>query len=187
MAQSLNSLVFISSSTLFVRLITMVVCEPNAAFFGFMGVTCAVVFSNLGAAYGTAKAGVGIASMGVMRPDLVMRSTLPVVMAAVLGIYGLVMGNFIRQAIANNDKTYSYYLAYSHLGCGLTVGLSSLASGLCIGIAGDAGVRAIAQQPRLFIGVLLILIFAEALGLYGFIIGILIYQDEKTGHCEPFA
>lgn len=30
-----------------------------------MGVTSALVFANLGAAYGTAKSGVGIASMGV--------------------------------------------------------------------------------------------------------------------------
>ena len=29
-----------------------------------MGVTSALVFANLGAAYGTAKSGVGIASMG---------------------------------------------------------------------------------------------------------------------------
>ena len=36
----------------------------------FMGVTSALVFANLGAAYGTAKSGVGIASMGVGRPDV---------------------------------------------------------------------------------------------------------------------
>ena len=30
---------------------------------------------------------------------------------------------------------------------------------------GDAGVRANAQQPRLYVGMILILIFAEALGL----------------------
>eukprot|EP00951_Prasinocladus_malaysianus_P036659 scaffold387965_cov31-Prasinocladus_malaysianus.AAC.1 len=35
----------------------------------------------MGAAYGTAKSGVGIASMGVMRPELVMKSIVPVVMA----------------------------------------------------------------------------------------------------------
>ena len=45
----------------------------------------------LGAAYGTAKSGVGIASMGVMRPELVMKSIVPVVMAGVLGIYGLII------------------------------------------------------------------------------------------------
>ncbi|CAE8653111.1 unnamed protein product [Polarella glacialis] len=65
-------------------------CDPSSAFFGFMGVTSAIVFANMGAAYGTAKSGVGISSMGVMRPDMVMRSIIPVVMAGVLGIYGLI-------------------------------------------------------------------------------------------------
>jgi len=60
-------------------------CDPSSAFFGFMGVTSAIVFANMGAAYGTAKSGVGISSMGVMRPDMVMRSIIPVVMAGVLG------------------------------------------------------------------------------------------------------
>lgn len=35
-----------------------------------------------------------------------------------------------------------------------------------IGIVGDAGVRGTAQQPRLFVGMILILIFAEVLGEY---------------------
>jgi hypothetical protein len=33
-----------------------------------------------------------------------------------------------------------------------------------IGIVGDAGVRATAQQPRVYVGMILILIFAEVLG-----------------------
>lgn len=33
-----------------------------------------------------------------------------------------------------------------------------------IGIVGDAGVRGTAQQPRLYVGMILILIFAEVLG-----------------------
>ena len=45
----------------------------------------------MGAAYGTAKAGVGVASMGVLKPELVMRSIIPVVMAGVIGIYGLIV------------------------------------------------------------------------------------------------
>ena len=40
-------------------------------------------------------AGVGIASMGVMRPELVMKSIVPVVMAGVLGIYGLIIAVII--------------------------------------------------------------------------------------------
>ncbi|OSX68896.1 hypothetical protein BU14_2119s0001 [Porphyra umbilicalis] len=60
-------------------------CPPAAPFFGFMGAASALVFSNLGAAYGTAKSGVGVSHMGVLRPELVMRCVLPVAMAGVLG------------------------------------------------------------------------------------------------------
>merc|ERR1711874_86350 len=131
------------------------------------------VFSNLGAAYGTAKSGVGISSMGVMRPDMVMRSIIPVVMAGVLGIYGLITAVIINGKL-DKPKVYSSYSDYAHLAAGLTVGMSSLAAGLAIGIVGDAGVRANAQQPRLFVGIILILIFAEALGLYGLIVGLVV-------------
>ena len=47
--------------------------------------------TDFGAAYGTAKSGVGIASMGVQKPDLVMKAIVPVVMAGVIGIYGLII------------------------------------------------------------------------------------------------
>ena len=56
-------------------------------------ISCVVAESSLGfgAAYGTAKSGVGVAAMGVMRPELVMRNIIPVVMAGVIGIYGLII------------------------------------------------------------------------------------------------
>jgi len=66
-------------------------------FFGFMGVACALVFANLGAAYGTAKSGVGISSMGVLKPDLIIKSVIPVVMAGILGIYGLIVSVILIQ------------------------------------------------------------------------------------------
>ncbi|CAB4035188.1 V-type proton ATPase 16 kDa proteolipid subunit, partial [Paramuricea clavata] len=68
---------------------------PYVHFFGVMGATSAMVFSALGAAYGTAKSGTGIAAMSVMRPELIMKSVIPVVMAGILGIYGLVVGALI--------------------------------------------------------------------------------------------
>ena len=60
-------------------------------FFGFMGLASALVFANLGASYGTAKSGVGICSIGVLRPDLVFKSLIPGIMAGILGIYGLIV------------------------------------------------------------------------------------------------
>jgi hypothetical protein len=55
-------------------------CPVYAGFFGVMGATSAMIFSALGAAYGTAKSGTGIANTAVIKPDLIMKSIIPVVM-----------------------------------------------------------------------------------------------------------
>ncbi|XP_063233165.1 V-type proton ATPase 16 kDa proteolipid subunit c-like [Bacillus rossius redtenbacheri] len=145
-----------------------------SAFFGVMGAASAIVFSSLGAAYGTAKSGVGISAMAVMRPELIMKSIIPVVMAGIIAIYGLVVAVLIASGI-NPPPDYKLYKGFLHLGSGLSVGFSGLAAGFAIGIVGDAGVRGTAQQPRLFVGMILILIFAEVLGLYGLIVAIYLY------------
>lgn len=143
-------------------------------FFGVMGAASAMVFSAMGAAYGTAKSGTGIAAMSVMRPELIMKSIIPVVMAGILAIYGLVVAVLIAGGIDKPAK-YELFSGFVHFGAGLSVGLSGLAAGFAIGIVGDAGVRGTAQQPRLFVGMILILIFAEVLGLYGLIVAIFLY------------
>ncbi|GJU65686.1 hypothetical protein Tco_1247521 [Tanacetum coccineum] len=48
--------------------------DETAPFFGFLGAAAALVFSCMGAVYGTPKRGVGVASMGVMRFELLMTS-----------------------------------------------------------------------------------------------------------------
>lgn len=153
--------------------------DKTAAFFGFMGATAAIVFTCFGSAYGTAKSGVGIATMGVMRPDMVIKSIVPVVMAGILGIYGLIIAVIISTGITSGPD-YTLFKGYAHLGSGLSVGLAGLGSGMAIGIVGDAGVRANAQQPKLFVGMILILIFAEALALYGLIVGIILQSNASS-------
>ena len=56
-----------------------------------MGVSFALVFANLGAGIGTAKAGVGISAIGILKPEIIMKSIIPVVMAGILGIYGMIV------------------------------------------------------------------------------------------------
>ncbi|PKU43967.1 n-acetylglucosamine-6-phosphate deacetylase [Limosa lapponica baueri] len=129
----------------------------------------------LGAAYGTAKSGTGIAAMSVMRPELIMKSIIPVVMAGIIAIYGLVVAVLIANALSPSITLFKSFL---QLGAGLSVGLSGLAAGFAIGIVGDAGVRGTAQQPRLFVGMILILIFAEVLGLYGLIVALILSTKE---------
>merc|ERR1719384_1077144 len=106
---------------------------------------------------------------------MVMRNMIPVVMAGVLGIYGLIVAVIVNQKISSTS--YSSFDGYAHLAAGLACGLSSLGAGMAIGIVGDAGVRANGQQPKLFVGMVLILIFAEALGLYGLIVAIILSQQ----------
>ena len=123
--------------------------------------------------------------MGVTRPDLVMKSIIPVVMAGVLGIYGLIVAVLIATKIAPEKGKYSSFSGFAHLAAGLCCGLAGLAAGVAIGIVGDAGVRATALQPRLFVAMILILIFAEALGLYGLIVALILSQ--KSALCTPDA
>lgn len=155
----------------------------------------------MGAAYGTAKSGTGIAAMSVMRPELIMKSIIPVVMAGIIAIYGLVVAVLIANSLTDGISLYRWVRglpfqvkcfvfpqtgrllttcisslprSFLQLGAGLSVGLSGLAAGFAIGIVGDAGVRGTAQQPRLFVGMILILIFAEVLGLYGLIVALIL-------------
>ncbi len=82
-------------------------------------------------------------------------------MAGIIGIYGLVVSVLISDGLKQHLPLYTGFI---QLGAGLSVGLAGLAAGFAIGIVGDAGVRGTAQQPRLFVGMILILIFAEVLG-----------------------
>ncbi|KAK3112137.1 v-type proton ATPase 16 kDa proteolipid subunit 2 [Teratosphaeriaceae sp. CCFEE 6253] len=162
-----------------------------APFLGMAGIAFAMIFGCIGAAYGTAKSGIGIAGVGVFRGDLIMKVTasphsrppqqgrarakwmcvqslIPVVMSGILAVYSLV----VAVLIAGNLKPppqehYSLFNGIMHLACGLSVGLTGLAAGYAIGVVGDSGVRAYMQQSRIFVGMVLILIFGEVLGLYG--------------------
>ncbi|KAJ5176681.1 Vacuolar ATPase proteolipid subunit c [Penicillium canariense] len=153
-----------------------------APFFSFAGIAAAMVlvgghiaynFTAGGAAYGTAKSGIGIAGVGTFRPDLIMKSLIPVVMSGIIAVYGLVISVLIAGAV-NPAQQQSLYTGFMHLAAGLSVGLSGIAAGYTIGIVGDAGVRAYMQQSRVYVGMILILIFGEVLGLYGLIVGLIL-------------
>ncbi|MCJ1276691.1 v-type proton ATPase 16 kDa proteolipid subunit 2 [Puttea exsequens] len=66
-----------------------------APFFGMGGIAFAMIFGCAGAAYGTSKSGIGIAGVGTFRPDLIMKSLIPVVMAGIIAVYSLVIAVLI--------------------------------------------------------------------------------------------
>lgn len=96
---------------------------------------------------------------------------MPPILAGILSIYGLVVAVVISATLKEKSALHTNFI---QLGAGLTVGLSCLSAGFTIGIIGDAGVRASGQQPRAFVGMMMMLIFAEVLGIYGFIVALML-------------
>jgi len=172
---------------------------------------------------GTWKSGISIVHTGIRHPSSVMKNVIPIVMAGVIGIYGLIVGVILGQAIVTPDSSsrensYSIYSGMAHLCAGLCCGFSGLAAGLCIGIVGDYGIRAVGyrasqitlfpsdkesagyatiptdgdeahgggdisgsdDQNKLFVGMLIMLIFSEALALYGMIVALIVSQHSYT-------
>ena len=61
------------------------------------------------------------------------------------------------------------------IGAGLAIGLSALGAGLAISAAGSAAISALAEKPDTFFRSFLVVALAEALAIYGLIMGILLW------------
>ena len=143
-------------------------------FWGWAGVGIAMTFSNLGTAYGTAKSGMGIASLAVTRPHLAFKAIIPIIMAGILSIYGLITSVLLSGKVKNDDPTATAAPQILLFGGGMLCGFSNIAAGYAIGLVGEQGVKYFAINESIFVALILILIFAEVLGLFGMISSIII-------------
>ena len=109
-------------------------------------------------------------NMGLVDPSKIFRALIPVIMAGILGIYGLITAVLMATKVRDSDQI----AGYRQFAAGLCCGLNALGSGLAIGVVGEASVKAYAQTEGVYVGMIIMLIFAEALGLYGLIIAIIL-------------
>jgi len=87
---------------------------------------------------------------------------MPPIMAGIVAIYGLVISVLIANRLQEKSALHTNFL---FLGAGLSVGICGMVAGFSIGIVGDVGVRGATQQPKLYVGMILIMVFAEVLGM----------------------
>merc|ERR1712072_927209 len=93
--------------------------DSSPFFFAYMGVASALVFANLGASYGTAKSGVGISSLGVIDHTKIFKALIPIIMAGILGIYGIIVSVLLNGSIKPEMTDAA---GYKILGAGLCCG-----------------------------------------------------------------
>jgi len=148
------------------------------------GQACSIVFSSIGAAYGTAKTGAAMGAAGLTNPASLTKLTLPVIMAGVLSIYGLITSLTINSRMGAFPDGLPLYISYAHFAAGLSTGLASLAAGLAIGVAGAGAIGSVAKQGSLFVVMLVVMIFSEALALYGLIVGLILASKSGAGLCN---
>ena len=111
-----------------------------------MGASLCMILSSWGSAWGTWRAGLGVCHMGIDHPAGIIKNIVPIVMAGVLGIYGLIVSVIITQAVVppsqsdGGANTYSSYNGYTHVSvlcvlCGVLAKLLlALVGGKCIAV-----------------------------------------------------
>lgn len=83
-----------------------------------------MVFASWGSAWGTWRAGLGLCHMGIDHPAGIIKCIVPIVMAGVLGIYGLIVSVIITQSISppiGGINAYSTYNSYTHVSSTLSI------------------------------------------------------------------
>nr|AGM32144.1 V-type ATpase, C subunit family protein [Coptotermes formosanus] len=157
------------------------ICPAYSPFFAYAGVAIGLFFSCLGGAYGTAKCGVGLSSASVINKGVIVRGLVAPIMAGIIGIYGLVFSIVAMNSVGQTE--YPLTQGYAVFGGGIAVGFTGFSAGMCIGLAGQAGIITFAKDTTSFLSMTLTLIFGEILAIYGMVIGLILAT--KKADCFP--
>ena len=153
----------------------------------YVGTGLAIGLSVLGAAWGIFITGASLLGGAVRAPRIRSKNLISVIFCEAVAIYGVIVSIILQTKIMlEKDKLgvdeYSdkkYFAGYAIFWAGICCGVGNLACGVCVGICGSGCALADAQNGALFVKILVIEIFASALGIFAIIVAIIMSTQAK--------
>nr|AWH97621.1 V-ATPase subunit C [Leishmania tropica] len=150
-----------------------------------MGTGIGIALSILGAAWGILTSGASISGAAIRAPEIRSKNLISIIFCEAVAIYGVILSIIMMGKIQASSSSvgsggvYKYQTiigGYTLFAAGIAVGIGNMACGIAVGIVGSSCAIADAHSSSLFVKVLVIEIFASALGIFAVIKGVLMAQ-----------